>query len=143
MFYCTPCAKDKGWPNQGSRSAGPCEICGRMELCHNVKAHLLPIPGLKMESDEHQEALKRIRDHFGKAKEEDSELIRDDGEFTVICGGCEVETVIGKGVLKENYDNENSTEDIGIYFGSCGGYGFISFQCNKCHHALHQNESDF
>ena len=66
MYYCEPCAKERDWPESGARSVGPCEICERMELCYDVKAHLLPIPGLKTEPDKHQDALRRIRDHFGK-----------------------------------------------------------------------------
>lgn len=61
MFYCEPCAKERNWPESGFRSAGACEICDRTELCYSVKASLLPIPGLQAEPDEHQDALKRIR----------------------------------------------------------------------------------
>lgn len=70
MFYCEPCRKDRDWPKSLAMSVGPCEICKKDAECYDRKASTLPLPKLDDESDPHQEALKRIRDHFGETKEE-------------------------------------------------------------------------
>lgn len=47
MFYCTPCGAERGWPTEtGHTSQGPCEICGKVAVCHDVPSVRLPIPGL-------------------------------------------------------------------------------------------------
>jgi hypothetical protein len=44
MFYCTACAKKYTWPDWGSTSYGPCEICGKTAGCFDVPSRYLPDP---------------------------------------------------------------------------------------------------
>jgi len=44
MFYCEKCAKKYNWPDYGSQSIGPCEICGKHAVCFDVPSKYLPIP---------------------------------------------------------------------------------------------------
>ena len=44
MFYCDECAKKKGWPETLFKSAGVCEVCGRVKVCNNRKSSDLPRP---------------------------------------------------------------------------------------------------
>lgn len=38
MYYCTDCAVEHGWPTVFflPRSLGPCEVCDRIAVCHDV-----------------------------------------------------------------------------------------------------------
>ncbi len=33
MFYCTPCANERGWPGSLVKSRGSCELCGKTAMC--------------------------------------------------------------------------------------------------------------
>lgn len=46
MFYCTPCAKPRGWPETVSKSSGKCEICNKVAICNDLPSKLLPMPKL-------------------------------------------------------------------------------------------------
>ncbi len=48
MFYCYACGEEKGWPTEGSRSLGQCEVCEKQELCTDVPSKLLPKPSTKL-----------------------------------------------------------------------------------------------
>lgn len=43
MFYCDACRLRRGWPESGARSRGPCELCGAVERCHDVRTSDLPV----------------------------------------------------------------------------------------------------
>lgn len=61
MFYCPGCGAERGWPQTLHISYGKCEICRKIVDCYECAASLLPTPTLDAEPDEHQEALKRLR----------------------------------------------------------------------------------
>lgn len=42
MFYCDDCRETQGWPEGFFKSHGPCEVCGRKEICNEVPSPLLP-----------------------------------------------------------------------------------------------------
>ena len=44
MFYCDECREKKNWPESLTMSIGPCEVCGKMRSCWDVKSSNLPIP---------------------------------------------------------------------------------------------------
>lgn len=44
MFFCDTCAVERGWPGSWSKSAGPCEICGKTAVCNDVPSRYLPLP---------------------------------------------------------------------------------------------------
>lgn len=45
MFYCNPCADEKGWPKDTLiTSRGHCEICGKHGVCNDVPSRALPMP---------------------------------------------------------------------------------------------------
>lgn len=37
MFYCDDCAKEKNYPESIGKSYGRCEICGKSEICNDMK----------------------------------------------------------------------------------------------------------
>ena len=41
MFFCEECRIERGWPDSISRSRGPCEVCQKHAVCHNVPSHAL------------------------------------------------------------------------------------------------------
>lgn len=43
MFYCEGCAHENDWPTVGTRSLGPCEVCGKKALCFDRPSALLPV----------------------------------------------------------------------------------------------------
>lgn len=44
MFYCAKCAEKNAWPDFGSRSYGPCEVCRMTAPCFDVPSKYLPDP---------------------------------------------------------------------------------------------------
>jgi DNA-directed RNA polymerase subunit RPC12/RpoP len=36
MFYCDPCAEEKGWPESFHKTHGTCEVCGKTAVCNDV-----------------------------------------------------------------------------------------------------------
>lgn len=44
MFFCDACAKERGWPQSMFKSKGPCEMCGKVAVCNDVKSSALPLP---------------------------------------------------------------------------------------------------
>lgn len=44
MFYCEPCRVKNNWPHAiGFGSAGHCEVCNTVAVCHDVPSSRLPI----------------------------------------------------------------------------------------------------
>ena len=41
MFYCDACAQKRKWPKSDFKSQGPCEVCGKVSECNEVKSDLL------------------------------------------------------------------------------------------------------
>lgn len=50
MFYCEPCRVKNGWPDPIMKSIGPCELCGKHALCHDMPSSQLPLPKPKMKN---------------------------------------------------------------------------------------------
>lgn len=44
MFFCDECRKKKNWPESFLKSKGPCEVCGEVRVCNDVKSSFLPLP---------------------------------------------------------------------------------------------------
>jgi hypothetical protein len=44
MFFCEECRVERGWPESFSQSQGPCELCKKHAVCHNVPSRALPDP---------------------------------------------------------------------------------------------------
>lgn len=44
MFYCNPCAEEKGWPKSFVISNGKCEVCEKYAMCNDVPSSQLPKP---------------------------------------------------------------------------------------------------
>jgi hypothetical protein len=44
MFYCDACAQRNGWPDElwMLQSHGPCEVCGLVAACYDVRSSDLP-----------------------------------------------------------------------------------------------------
>jgi len=42
MFYCDKCAVLKDWPKTGFKSAGVCEVCGKVSVCNSMKSKIFP-----------------------------------------------------------------------------------------------------
>ena len=47
MFFCEKCRVKKQWPESFGKSVGPCEVCGKVELCNDVPSGALPLPKKK------------------------------------------------------------------------------------------------
>lgn len=43
MFFCDTCRVKKGWPESLFKSRGPCEVCGHIEICNEVRSSNLPL----------------------------------------------------------------------------------------------------
>lgn len=44
MFFCNECGEENGWtPAFSMKSYGPCEMCGKQALCHDISSSQLPI----------------------------------------------------------------------------------------------------
>lgn len=45
MFYCEECREKNKYPETILfKSYGPCDICGKKDLCNNVASKNLPLP---------------------------------------------------------------------------------------------------
>ena len=44
MFFCEKCRKKNGWFEAIGKSYGRCEICGKVDLCHDIPCKYLPMP---------------------------------------------------------------------------------------------------
>lgn len=75
MFYCTDCAKTKGWPVTGFRSVGACEVCGTEAACCDMPTSMLPPAGeltameidpalIQLPAISANEAIERMRESF-------------------------------------------------------------------------------
>ena len=53
MFYCDECREKKGWPESLAMSIGPCEVCGQMRSCWDVKRDKLPLPAELKDDSKH------------------------------------------------------------------------------------------
>ena len=42
MFFCEKCRLKNKWPEGFSKSVGPCELCRKSALCHDVPSSFLP-----------------------------------------------------------------------------------------------------
>ncbi len=42
MFFCEKCRVKRDWPESLGKSRGPCEICGKTEICNDVPSSALP-----------------------------------------------------------------------------------------------------
>lgn len=49
MFYCDDCAEKNGYPQSIIRSVGPCEVCGKVDVCSDMPSSNLPKPEEKLE----------------------------------------------------------------------------------------------
>ena len=47
MFYCTPCAHEREWPEGRFKSHGKCEVCGKVAACSDIPSRDLPLPKQK------------------------------------------------------------------------------------------------
>ena len=43
MFFCEACRVKNSWPSSMLQSQGPCELCKKVALCHDVQSKFLPI----------------------------------------------------------------------------------------------------
>jgi hypothetical protein len=42
MYYCDPCRTKNKWPEGFMKSVGPCEVCGKVRMCNDVRSSDLP-----------------------------------------------------------------------------------------------------
>lgn len=48
MFYCAECRIRNKWPASLVTSLGTCEVCGKYDLCNDVKSDLLDPKGTEL-----------------------------------------------------------------------------------------------
>ncbi|HEV2928297.1 MAG TPA: hypothetical protein VGW74_06365 [Propionibacteriaceae bacterium] len=62
MFFCSPCAKARDWPESIFKSVGPCEVCGKTRACSEVHSGALPPPQVRPARHDARQTLRSEED---------------------------------------------------------------------------------